>query len=89
MFGMTRPLKLKLEEATKRIEQLENQVKADKLEMDRIKQISDEDRKNHSTNSLDFQKLYYELSDTKAQLQQANFKKDNYDKIKLYVNSLI
>ena len=45
--------------------------------------IYNEDKKNYNANSLDFQKLYYELSDTKAQLQQANFKKDNYDRIKL------
>lgn len=39
--------------------------------------------KKLNSNSIDSQKLYYELADTKAQLQQANFKKDNYDRIKL------
>lgn len=32
---------------------------------------------------MDNQKLYYELADAKAQLQQVNFKKDNFDRIKL------
>jgi hypothetical protein len=45
--------------------------------------IYQDEKKNYNVNSLDFQKLYYELADTKAQLQQANFKKDNYDRIKL------
>lgn len=31
---------------------------------------------------MDNQKLYYELADTKALLQQANFKRDNYDRTK-------
>lgn len=43
----------------------------------------EEERKNFNSNSMDNQKLYYELADLKAQLQQANFKKDNYDRIKL------
>lgn len=30
--------------------------------------------------------MYYELADVKAQLQQANFKKENYDRVKLWVN---
>ncbi|RNA13240.1 Progesterone-induced-blocking factor 1 [Brachionus plicatilis] len=44
--------------------------------------IYDEDMKKLNSNSIDSQKLYYELADTKSQLQQANFKKDNYDRIK-------
>jgi hypothetical protein len=39
LFSTTRPLKLKLEEATKKLEQLEEEVKADKVEIDRMKQV--------------------------------------------------
>lgn len=46
-------------------------------------QIYEEERKSFNVNSVDNQKLYYELADVKAQLQQANFKKDNFDRIKL------
>ncbi len=39
LFSTTRPLKLKLEESMKKIEQLEEQAKADKTEIDRIKRV--------------------------------------------------
>lgn len=45
----------------------------------------EEERKSYNINSVDNQKLYYELADCKAQLQQANFKKDNYDRVKLWL----
>jgi len=48
-----------------------------------ILKIYEEEKKTHSVNSHENQKLYYELADTKSLLQQANFKRDNYDKIKL------
>jgi hypothetical protein len=39
LFSTTRPLKSKLEEAMKTIEKLENQIKADTVEIDRIKHV--------------------------------------------------
>jgi hypothetical protein len=31
---------------------------------------------------MDGQKLYYELADAKALLQQQNYKRDNFDRVK-------
>lgn len=44
--------------------------------------IYDEEKRNQTANTGDNQKLYYELSDAKALLQQSNFKRDNYDRTK-------
>ncbi|CAF0717911.1 unnamed protein product [Brachionus calyciflorus] len=82
LYNVTRPLKTKVEECTKRIEELEEQSKYDKKEIEKLKKIYEEDKKGYNINAIDNQKLYYELADTKALLQQANFKKDNYDRVK-------
>jgi progesterone-induced-blocking factor 1 len=42
----------------------------------------DNEKKSQLSNSKDNQKLYYELADTKALLQQANYKRDDYDRVK-------
>jgi len=75
-------LKAKLEEAYKKINSLEEELKSEKTELNKIRHVYDEEKRSYNVNSIDNQKLYYELSDVKAQLQQANFKKDNYDRIK-------
>ena len=77
-----RPLKAKLEEAYRKISSLEEELKSEKTELNKIRHVYDEDKRSYNVNSIDNQKLYYELADVKAQLQQANFKKDNYDRIK-------
>jgi hypothetical protein len=82
MHNSIRPLKAKLEESLKRNQELTEQFELNKMELQKLKQIYEEERKNNTINTGDNQKLYYELADTKAQLQQANFKRDNYDRIK-------
>jgi hypothetical protein len=39
IFGTLKPLKSKLEDSLKRIEELENHIKADKTESDKLRQV--------------------------------------------------
>ena len=39
LYSITKPLKVKLEESLRKISELENQVKEDKIELDKIKQV--------------------------------------------------
>ena len=42
----------------------------------------DEEKRKHHLDAIEAQKVYYELADARSLLQQANFKKDNYDRVK-------
>lgn len=82
LHNSLRPLKIKYEESLKKEKSIEDEFKLIKMELHKLKKIYDEERKNHNVNTNDNQKLCYELADTKALLQQANFKRDGYDRVK-------
>ncbi len=82
LHNTIRPMKKKLEESQKQIRDYEEQLQMNKAEIQKLRQIYEDEKRSQTVNSGDNQKLYYELADTKALLQQANFKKDNYDRTK-------
>ena len=84
-FNSLNPLKSKLEESLKQAQSLEEQLQTSRSELKKVKQIYEEEKKGFSVSTVDNQKLYYELADLKAQLQQANYKRDNFDRLKLLV----
>jgi len=82
LHNTIRPLKKKMEEGQKLIREYEEQLQMNKAEIQKLRQMYEDEKRSQTVNSGDNQKLYYELADTKALLQQANFKRDNYDRAK-------
>jgi progesterone-induced-blocking factor 1 len=82
-YEAQRGLKIKFDELLKQNKYLDEAYTTKRNEYEQlIKNYEEDKRKLHQT-TIDYQKMYFELADTKSLLQQANFKRDNYDKTKL------
>ena len=82
MHQIIRPLKVKLDEAIRHAQSVDEELRRERNELHTLKQVLDDERRTFNVNAVDSQKLYYELADAKSLLQQANFKRDNYDRTK-------
>lgn len=82
-YESQRGLKIKLDELIKQNKYLDEAYITKRNEFDQLSKNYEEDKRKLHQTTIDYQKMYFELADTKSLLQQSNFKRDNYDKTKL------